>query len=78
MKVAKNYLARILAELVRKGEFTCIADNDNFAEAYDLYEQLRKDELVIRSKRKEADVTYYVYKKTTKAEKLFQKISHKK
>lgn len=66
-------LEQVLKALITNRSFKCKEEWLD-QEEYKVYEQLRKQSLARRTKEVVDGVTWCVYKCTTKAEKLYQKI----
>lgn len=68
----------VLEELVRKRKFRVPVDSDNFSKQLDEYEGLVKSGFCRKTKETEENITYYVFKVTSKAEKMLEKIRKKR
>lgn len=72
--MTKKRMATVLGALIKNRSFRCKEEWLELPE-YKVYEELRKQNLVTRVKLRNTDGTWYIYKCTTNAEKLFQKIN---
>lgn len=72
--MTKKRMVTVLGALVKNRSFKCKEEWLELPE-YKVYEELRKQNLVTRTKLRNTDGTWYIYKCTTNAEKLFQKIN---
>lgn len=66
-------LEQVLSKLIKNRIFKCKEEWLQQKE-YQVYEELRKQNLARRTKETIDNETWYFYKCTTKAEKLYQKI----
>ncbi len=68
----------VLEELVRKRKFRIPVESDNFTKQLEEYEGLVKSGFCRKTKETEENITYYVFKVTSKAEKMLEKIRKKR
>lgn len=68
----------VLKELVSKRKFKVPTDSNNFTKQLEEYDTLVKLGFCRKTKETEENITYYVFKVTSKAEKMLDKLKKKR